>query len=182
MIFPSAWTDDQTCAKVVPGYESTTATDRRQYCTPVPRKDSRRLHLLQVLVYGTLFAHVFHSAACTVGRSVLCRPIERGDDGKCSEKTKLEKSDQASKNAKQSGTHLQPMHALVGAACNQVGREPKIIVWDTATMQTIKVLRGFHQRAVTLLVRGGPRAHMGVAILACLTYLVDHWQRNLDSG
>ncbi|CAM9732495.1 unnamed protein product, partial [Sphacelaria rigidula] len=37
------------------------------------------------------------------------------------------------------------------AATGEVGREPKIIVWDTATMQTIKVLRGFHQRAVTLL-------------------------------
>lgn len=36
---------------------------------------------------------------------------------------------------------------------SQVGRDPKIIVWETATMQTVRVLRGFHQRAVTLLVR-----------------------------
>ena len=38
-----------------------------------------------------------------------------------------------------------------------MGTEPKIIVWDTATMRTIKVLRGFHRRAVTLLVRLGVR-------------------------
>lgn len=34
----------------------------------------------------------------------------------------------------------------------QMGNEPKIIIWDTATMQTVKVLKGFHKRAVTLLV------------------------------
>ena len=35
----------------------------------------------------------------------------------------------------------------------KVGTAPKIIVWETATMQTVKVLKGFHQRAVSLLVR-----------------------------
>lgn len=34
----------------------------------------------------------------------------------------------------------------------QVGRRPKIIVWDTTTMETVGVLKGFHRRAVAVLV------------------------------
>lgn len=53
---------------------------------------------------------------------------------------------------------------FVSCPCSltQVGTGPKIIIWDTATMQTVKVLKGFHRRAVTLLVSGvakRPGAH-----------------------
>ncbi|CAM9920159.1 unnamed protein product, partial [Discosporangium mesarthrocarpum] len=37
------------------------------------------------------------------------------------------------------------------AATGEVGTNPKIIIWDTASMKTLKVLRGFHERAVSLL-------------------------------
>lgn len=92
----------------------------------------------------------------------------------------LETRDGMDENTKQTGALLKPMYVPVGTSRNQVGREPKIIVWDTATMQTVKVLKGFHQRAVTLLVRGGPREDVGVAIFACRSYFVDRWRCNVD--
>jgi microtubule-associated protein-like 6 len=36
-------------------------------------------------------------------------------------------------------------------ATGELGRRPKIILWDAATMKTIAVIKGFHQRAVLLL-------------------------------
>ena len=37
------------------------------------------------------------------------------------------------------------------AATGQVGRVPKIVIWDTETMETVQVLEGFHRRAVCQL-------------------------------
>lgn len=36
-------------------------------------------------------------------------------------------------------------------ATAQVGKDPAIIIWDATTMQQVKILKGFHQRAVTSL-------------------------------
>eukprot|EP00752_Nemacystus_decipiens_P008508 g7598.t1 len=64
------------------------------------------------------------------------------------------------------------------AATGEVGVEPKIIVWDTATMQTVKVLKGFHRRAVTLLAfseNGALLASVGQDENHCLA--VHDWEK-----
>ncbi|CBJ26175.1 conserved unknown protein [Ectocarpus siliculosus] len=64
------------------------------------------------------------------------------------------------------------------AATGEVGTEPKIIIWDTATMQTVKVIKGFHRRAVTLLAfseNGALLASVGQDDNHCLA--VHDWEK-----
>ena len=41
------------------------------------------------------------------------------------------------------------------AATGEVGRMPKIVVWDTSTMDVKAVLKGYHRRGVTKLAFSG---------------------------
>ncbi|CAM9158468.1 unnamed protein product, partial [Scytosiphon promiscuus] len=64
------------------------------------------------------------------------------------------------------------------AATGEVGNEPKIIIWDTSTMQTVKVLKGFHRRAVTLLAfseNGALLASVGQDDNHCLA--IHDWEK-----
>ena len=51
-------------------------------------------------------------------------------------------------------------------ATGEIGRKPKIIVWDSDTLQTLAVLKGFHKRGVPLLAfsegRGDRLASVGL--------------------
>ena len=51
-------------------------------------------------------------------------------------------------------------------ATGEIGRTPKIIVWDTDTMESLAILKGFHKRGVTLLAfsegRGDRLASVGL--------------------